>query len=53
MTMADRKLVATVEALQRADVPIRVSRLIGVNPQDAPSRPHDAQASVDAGTGEQ
>ena len=30
MTISDRDLIAQVEALQRADTPIRVSRLIGV-----------------------
>ena len=32
MTMADRRLQERVNELQRADVPIRVSRLIGVGP---------------------
>jgi hypothetical protein len=30
MTVADRTLQDRVEALQRADVPVRVSRLLGV-----------------------
>ena len=34
MTMADRKLLDRVEQFQRPDVPIRVSRLIGVSPFD-------------------
>ncbi len=34
MTMTDRKIQARVAALQRADVPIRVSRLIGINAHD-------------------
>jgi MFS family permease len=34
MTIADRDLQARVEALQRADVPIQVSRLIGVSEDD-------------------
>jgi MFS family permease len=32
MTVADRQLVSRAEALQRPGVPVRVSRLIGVNP---------------------
>ena len=36
MTIADRKLQDRVAGLQRHDVPIRVSRLIGVNPEDRP-----------------
>ena len=36
MTIADRKLQDRVAGLQRRDVPIRVSRLIGVNPEDRP-----------------
>lgn len=35
MTMGDRKLLDHVEQFQRADVPIRISRLIGVKPFDA------------------
>ena len=35
MTVADRKLQEHVEALQKPGVPIRVSRLIGINPRDA------------------
>jgi MFS family permease len=34
MTMTDRKLQDRVSEMQRTDVPIRVSRLIGVSPQD-------------------
>ena len=34
MTMADSRLQQRVAALQRGDVPIRVSRLIGVGPDD-------------------
>ncbi|MEO7158022.1 MAG: MFS transporter, partial [Vicinamibacterales bacterium] len=34
MTMTDRQIQARVAALQRADVPIRVSRLIGINAHD-------------------
>jgi MFS family permease len=34
MTVADRELQQRVEALQRADVPIRVSRLLGVSERD-------------------
>ena len=39
--MADRKLQDRVAELQRSDVPIRVSRLIGVDPQDARTGPRD------------
>jgi len=35
LTMAERKQVERVEALQRPDTPIRVSRLIGVSASDA------------------
>jgi MFS family permease len=35
MTMADRRLQDHIEALQRPGVPVRVSRLIGVDPLDA------------------
>jgi hypothetical protein len=35
MTVADRKLQEQVEAHQMSGVPIRVSRLIGINPRDA------------------
>ena len=35
MTMGDRKLLDHVEQFQREGVPIRISRLIGVNPFDA------------------
>jgi len=34
MTMADRKLQDSVLELQRPEIPIRVSRLIGVSPQE-------------------
>jgi hypothetical protein len=34
MTMGDRKLQERVEQFQRADAPIRVSRLIGLNEFD-------------------
>ncbi len=39
MTMADSRLQQRVAALQRADVPIRVSRLIGVGPDDVALAP--------------
>jgi MFS family permease len=39
MTMADRKLQQAAEDLQRPDVPIRISRLIGINSRDA-HHPH-------------
>ena len=35
MTMADRMLQEFVEAHQKSGVPVRVSRLIGINPRDA------------------
>ena len=35
MTVADRTLQEHVEAHQKTGVPIRVSRLIGINPRDA------------------
>jgi MFS family permease len=34
MTVTDRKLVDRIAAHQRADVPIRISRFIGVRPED-------------------
>jgi hypothetical protein len=37
MTVADRELQERVERLQREGVPVRISRLIGVNPSDQPS----------------
>jgi hypothetical protein len=37
MTMADRQLQDRVETLQRADVPVRVSRLIGVSADESPA----------------
>ncbi|HSV17790.1 MAG TPA: MFS transporter [Casimicrobiaceae bacterium] len=36
MTVSDRTLQERVEALQSADVPLRISRLIGVNERDFP-----------------
>ena len=39
MTMADSRLQQRVAELQRADVPIRVSRLIGVTTEGAPPGP--------------
>ena len=35
MTVTDRTLVSEVEAQQKADIPIRVSRFLGVNPRTA------------------
>jgi MFS family permease len=40
MTMADSRLQQHVAELQRPDVPIRVSRLIGVTPDSALTGPH-------------
>jgi quinol monooxygenase YgiN len=37
LTVADRKIEEQVTALQRPDVPIRVSRLLGVSTQQAPA----------------
>jgi MFS family permease len=37
MTVADRRALDALEAFQRPGVPIRVSRLIGINPEDASS----------------
>jgi hypothetical protein len=34
MTVTDRRIQDRVEKFQRPGVPIRVSRLIGINPQD-------------------
>ena len=39
MTMADSRLQQRVAAFQRSDVPIRVSRLIGVGPEDVTLAP--------------
>ena len=46
MTVADRKLQNRVVELQRKDIPVRISRLIGVNPGDQAPRadPHRGQA---------
>jgi hypothetical protein len=44
MTMGDRKLLDRVEQFQREDVPIRISRLIGVNPLDAQFDARDPDA---------
>jgi MFS family permease len=41
MTVGDRKLQEHVEQFQRPDVPIRISRLIGVKPFDAEPDVHD------------
>jgi len=35
MTIADRKLLDRVDQFQRKGVPVRVSRLLGINPSDA------------------
>ena len=35
MTVADRKLIDEVESYQRPDVPLRVSRFLGINPKAA------------------
>jgi hypothetical protein len=37
MTVSDRRIVDRVEAFQRPGVPVRVSRLIGISPQDVPA----------------
>jgi len=41
MTMRDRKVQEHVEQFQQSDVPIRISRLIGVRPVDADSDERD------------
>jgi MFS family permease len=41
MTMRDRKVQEHVEQFQQSDVPIRISRLIGVRPVDADSEERD------------
>jgi hypothetical protein len=48
MTMADRALQDKATKFQRADVPIRVSRFIGVDPHQIP-----AQAAHDKTMGEE
>ena len=40
MTMADRRLVEHVQGLQRPDVPMRVSRFLGINREDPPREHH-------------
>ena len=42
MTMADRTLVDEIETFQKAGVPLRVSRLLGVNPRAASAHPTGA-----------
>jgi hypothetical protein len=37
MTVADRRALDALEAFQRTGVPIRVSRLVGINPDEAAS----------------
>jgi MFS family permease len=37
MTITDRRIEANVESLQRPDVPIRISRLLGVSAQETPT----------------
>jgi MFS family permease len=45
MTIADRKLLDRVDQFQRKGVPVRVSRLLGINPSDADDvAPDDASA---------
>ncbi len=44
MTVADREVQERVALFQREGVPVRVSRLIGVNPQDAP--PDDRESAI-------
>jgi MFS family permease len=38
MTVTDRRIHDRIETFQRPGVPVRVSRLIGINPQDVPAR---------------
>jgi hypothetical protein len=47
MTVADRRTLDALEAFQQPEVPIRVSRLIGISPADA-----DAALVVPPRTGE-
>jgi hypothetical protein len=42
MTMADRTLVDEIETFQRPGVPLRVSRLLGVNPRAVSAHPTGA-----------
>jgi MFS family permease len=42
MTMADRTLVDEIETFQQSGVPLRVSRLLGVNPRAATAHPTGA-----------
>jgi hypothetical protein len=35
MTVADRRTLDALEAFQQADIPIRISRLIGIGPAEA------------------
>lgn len=44
MTVADREVQERVALFQREGVPVRVSRLIGVNPQDAP--PDERESAI-------
>jgi MFS family permease len=45
MTVTDRKVQARVDQFQREDVPVRVSRLIGVNAhEDDDLKPHDTKS---------
>ena len=39
MTVADRRTLDALEAFQQADVPIRISRLIGIGPAEATAEP--------------
>ena len=51
MTMADRELQAKATKFQRADVPIRVSRFIGVDPhQISAQAAHDKTMSEETHT---
>ena len=45
MTVADRRLQDRVREFQRPDVPIRVSRLIGVNPNEAILAPVESESA--------
>lgn len=42
MTVADRRIEEQVTALQRPDIPIRVSRLLGVSAEEEPAAPGTA-----------
>ena len=48
MTVADRRTLDAIEAFQQPDVPIRVSRLIGIGTEDGGSEPVEEASSDDS-----